>query len=213
MTRKSKSKTAGNTPLPDDFELWHTVTRTVEPLKDQPRRYQAADPGSKTEPGQKSSSPPKSPKRNSVKHRPIAPAVHAPAAPAPVAMPMTGLDRRTRQKFVRGSVEVDARLDLHGMGRQDARSALRGFILRARKSGHRTVLVITGKGRAPVARHTLHGYNYVDMPEREGVLRRALPQWLEEPEFRVMVSGYQPAHPRHGGGGAFYVRLRKPRRV
>jgi DNA-nicking Smr family endonuclease len=25
------------------------------------------------------------------------------------------------------------------------------------------------------------------------------------------VSGFQPAHPKHGGGGAFYVKLRRDR--
>ena len=39
-----------------------------------------------------------------------------------------------------------------------------------------------------------------------------LPEWLHEPEFRAHVSGFQPAHPKHGGGGAFYVKLRRDRR-
>jgi DNA-nicking Smr family endonuclease len=44
-------------------------------------------------------------------------------------------------------------------------------------------------------------------------LRRELPFWLEEGAFRIHVAAYQPAHPRHGGGGAFYVWLRRPPRV
>jgi DNA-nicking Smr family endonuclease len=46
-------------------------------------------------------------------------------------------------------------------------------------------------------------------PEREGRLRRELPHWLAEDLFRQHVVGFQPSHPRHGGGGAFYLRLRK----
>ena len=30
-----------------------------------------------------------------------------------------------------------------------------------------------------------------------------------EAQFRIHVVGLQPAHPRHGGGGAFYVKLRR----
>jgi DNA-nicking Smr family endonuclease len=47
-------------------------------------------------------------------------------------------------------------------------------------------------------------------PER-GILRRSVPQWLEEPELRGIVLGWTAAGPRHGGGGALYVRLRKAR--
>ncbi|WP_369009609.1 Smr/MutS family protein [Escherichia coli] len=43
------------------------------------------------------------------------------------------------------------------------------------------------------------------------MLRSAVPRWLSEAEFRLHVSGFQPAHPKHGGGGAFYLWLRKKR--
>ena len=32
-----------------------------------------------------------------------------------------------------------------------------------------------------------------------------------EQQYRALVSGFQPAHPKHGGGGAFYVKLRRIR--
>ena len=38
-----------------------------------------------------------------------------------------------------------------------------------------------------------------------------VPDWLHEAQFRALVSGYQPSHPKHGGGGAFYVRIRRIR--
>jgi DNA-nicking Smr family endonuclease len=43
------------------------------------------------------------------------------------------------------------------------------------------------------------------------VLRRNLPQWLEEPQFREMVSSFTQAGARHGGAGALYVQLRRGR--
>ncbi|HFB97642.1 MAG TPA: hypothetical protein ENJ62_00730 [Bryobacterales bacterium] len=119
------------------------------------------------------------------------------------------LDRRTRQRLMRGKVEIEARLDLHGHGVEQARRELAAFIVGCRLRGLRTVLVITGKGAAPFARHTLHGREHWHAPERKGRLRRLLPEWLSEPELVHHVAGFQPAHPRHGGGGAFYIRLRR----
>lgn len=130
--------------------------------------------------------------------------------PAPVSPPpLTGLDRRTSQRLARGQIETEARLDLHGLRQDEAQSALARFLSRARAEGLRCVLVITGKGESPFARHTLHSTRYHEASDHSGVLRGALPQWLAEPQFRSLVAGFQPAHPRHGGGGAFYIWLRK----
>lgn len=139
-------------------------------------------------------------------------AVHAPrveARPASHPPPLAAFDRRTAQKLSRGQVEPDARIDLHGHGLEVARMQLYHFLERERRNGSRLVLVITGKGASPFARHTLHGTGFFHAPEREGRLRREVPVWLNEHVFREHVSGLQPAHPRHGGGGAFYLRLRR----
>ena len=122
---------------------------------------------------------------------------------------LAAFDRRTAQKLGRGQSEPEARLDLHGETLENARFALLHFLSSRRMQGMRLVLVITGKGASPFARHTLHGIKHFNTPEREGKIRRELPMWLEETQFRVHVVGFQPSHPRHGGGGAFYVRLRK----
>ncbi len=123
--------------------------------------------------------------------------------------PLQALDRRTAQKLGRGQIEPDARIDLHGETLELARVKLQHFIARQRQGGARFILVITGKGASPFARHTLHGLSHFHAPEREGRLRREVPRWLAEDQFRQHVVGFQPSHPRHGGGGAFYVRLRK----
>ena len=129
----------------------------------------------------------------------------------PPGTPLPVLDRRTRQKLLRGQAEIDARLDLHGETATTAPHVLAGFLRRARDRGHRTVLVMTGKGSGDYVRHTLHSADHWHAPERQGLLRRSFPEWIESPAIRDLVSGYQPAHPRHGGGGAWYVRLRRPR--
>jgi DNA-nicking Smr family endonuclease len=113
------------------------------------------------------------------------------------------------QKLVRGQVQYEAKLDLHGLGAGEARTRLATFLKTARSKNRRLVLVVTGKGSSPFARHTLHGDSHYHSPERQGRLRRLVSDWLHEPEFREHVSGFQPAHPKHGGGGAYYVRLRR----
>jgi DNA-nicking Smr family endonuclease len=123
--------------------------------------------------------------------------------------PLAQMDRRTAQRLNRGQIEPEARLDLHGENLETARIKLLHFLAGARHQGSRFVLVITGKGASPFARHTLHGTTHFHTPEREGRLRREVPMWLHEENFRLHAVGFQPAHPKHGGGGAFYVRLRK----
>jgi DNA-nicking Smr family endonuclease len=123
--------------------------------------------------------------------------------------PLAAFDRRTAQRLSRGQLEPESRIDLHGLSAELARLQLLHFFESQRLAGHRFVLVITGKGASPFGRHTLHGKDYFHAPEREGRLRRDVPSWLEDAAFRRHVAGFQPAHPRHGGGGAFYVRLRR----
>ena len=68
------------------------------------------------------------------------------------------------------------------------------------------MLVITGKG-APREREEL-GF----MPDRDsGVLRRNVPRWLAEAPVRGLVLGVENARTQHGGGGAYYVLLRRKR--
>jgi DNA-nicking Smr family endonuclease len=84
--------------------------------------------------------------------------------------------------------------------------ALMVFLQRAQSEGHRYVLVITGKGNAK--RRDDETTSWAD---GAGVLKRAVPHWLEEPAFRQLVVGFGPAHVRHGGGGALYIRMRRER--
>ena len=204
---------------PEDAELWARITRTVEPLAERVRPV-ASPHGKSLKPSASSRAAAHGGKRTSVvpveRQRPAAAPGAAGATSGKVTQPKVHrvppggtLDRRTRQRLARGMVEIEARLDLHGFGVEEAHARLRAFIIRARGQGLRTVLVITGKGASPHARHTLHGYEHWHAPERAGRLRRLLPEWLNEAGIAEHVAGFQPAHPKHGGGGAFYVRLRR----
>ncbi|MGI9414111.1 MAG: Smr/MutS family protein [Hyphomicrobiales bacterium] len=211
----TKSRSKGNAPdtgsgIIDDFELWAQVAASVKPLK---RRSDAGKPVKPSAAVKRPAVEPKHARAAAASPPPPARKTVRPANDPPRKAPeLTGLDRRSAQRLARGKASIEARIDLHGMTQENARIALRNFLIRSRTEGVRLVLVITGKGRSPYSSHTLHGYQQVDIPEREGVLRRALPRWLDEYEFRTHISGYQPAHPRHGGGGAFYIRLRKAKR-
>jgi DNA-nicking Smr family endonuclease len=79
-----------------------------------------------------------------------------------------------------------------------AHRVLFSFLQRAHSDGCTFVLVITGKGKA-------------GSDNERGVLRRQVPHWLGLPEFRALVVGFEEAHIGHGGEGALYVRVRRPR--
>jgi DNA-nicking Smr family endonuclease len=173
-----------------DHNLWDEVTQGVKPLKRSGRKpIPVAD----------------------VKPSISKPVHHPPPVRSKTPPPITGFDRRTEQKLTRGNADIDARIDLHGVGLEMARVRLHDFLVNRRMQGDRLVLVITGKGDSPFSRHTLHGAATFHSPERQGRLRRHVPEWLHEASFRNLVSGFQPAHPKHGGGGAFYVKLRRIR--
>ncbi len=118
-----------------------------------------------------------------------------PAAPAP-----PGLERKERRGLERGTLAIEARIDLHGLYQAEAHAALVGFLMRARSAGHARVLVVTGKGG--------EGFSDAGFSER-GVLRRSVPHWLRGPELRGLVLGFEEAARHHGGAGALYVRLRR----
>jgi len=107
-----------------------------------------------------------------------------------------GLDRRTRVRLRRGQLSIDATLDLHGMTQDEAYRALVRFLRAAYEAGRRTVLVITGKGR---------GSSCI------GVLREAVPRWLNEAMNRRYIRGFAQAALKDGGEGALYVLVKRKR--
>jgi DNA-nicking Smr family endonuclease len=173
----------------EERSLWDSVAKQVKPLRKKPRpaKAQAGEPASY--PAIARPAPPP---------RPIAPA-HAPKPAKSPVPPLAPLGRRERSRLSRGTNEIDARLDLHGMTQTRAHRALFGFLQRAHHDGLTFVLIITGKGKVSGAE------------AERGVLRRQVPHWLSLPEFRSLVVGFEEAHIGHGGEGALYVRIRRSR--
>src|SRR5439155_1595586 len=62
--------------------------------------------------------------------------------------PLSEIERRMKQRLVRGSESLDARLDLHGKTQAEAHRALLAFLRRAQRSGARIVLVIFSPDRS-----------------------------------------------------------------
>ncbi|MBV8651117.1 MAG: Smr/MutS family protein, partial [Alphaproteobacteria bacterium] len=85
--------------------------------------------------------------------------------------------------------------------------ALTDFVARATQDGLRCILVITGKGLRKLAGEDAGRVRSEDL----GILRNAVPRWLNEPPTRARILAFGAAQQRDGGSGALYVLLRRGR--
>lgn len=188
----------------DDRAVWDQVRKTAKPMHAKPTRPAVrqlfsekpkkkapldADPIPEFRIGEKA--------RIGAKGHSFALPLSETLARAPLA-----IDKKQFGKMKRGKMAPERRVDLHGMTLAEAHPALLNFIFGAHADGCRLVLVITGKGKSS----SDHG----PIPQRIGVLRHQVPQWLHMAPLRSVVLQVAEAHARHGGSGAFYVYLRRP---
>src|SRR5215510_11285249 len=191
----------------DEARLWQHATRSLDPVKAKPRV------GSMPAPSEPAAATPQAGERATMSRKAVATAQASDVGAVPKAKPprspppLADFDRRKVRQIASGRIEVDARMDLHGSRQRDARASLRAFLLAAHAKGHKTVLVITGRGGEEP-----DGYASLTGERQRGVIRRNVPHWLEEPDLRAVVLSYTQAAPRHGGAGALYVQLRKARK-
>ncbi|MGO8864908.1 MAG: Smr/MutS family protein [Alphaproteobacteria bacterium] len=172
-----------------DLELWAHVTRDTRPL---PRKKRLAaaraadDLGERPEEVRRATPAPRHSAHGPALSR--LPELSLDAAP--------GLDARSAERLRRGEMPIEARLDLHGHSQDEALGALLAFVERAWRERRRTLLVITGKGRRA---------------EGEGILRAAVPRWLNAAPLRKHLLAFARAQPKDGGAGALYLLLRRQR--
>jgi DNA-nicking Smr family endonuclease len=121
-------------------------------------------------------------------------------AAAPEAQ-LARLERRFVRRLRQGTTAPGATIDLHGLRQHDAYRRLLVFLHRCQVEGTKAAIVITGKGGSADA-----------LSGERGILRRAVPMWLAQPELRSLVVGFQEAGPGLGGAGALIVRIRAGRR-
>lgn len=205
---------------PPDMALWDKVAETVAPLPKRRRAKPAARPtpeprfqpplepspaaaAAQPKPAPPQSEQKKKPKPTIVKPTgptaPAAPKVQAPRRPA------SAIDRRAKRRLASGQIEIDDAIDLHGMTQAQAHTALKQFLVRAQADGARYVLVITGKGAPEASDTALWG------KAPRGILRKRLPEWCAAADLSSIVLAVDGAHQRHGGDGAFYLRLLPPK--
>jgi len=131
-----------------------------------------------------------------------------PRMPKTIVPGGSGVDGNTSDRLRKGQLEPEAKLDLHGMTETRAHGAMLAFLRGAQQRRLKLVLVVTGKGK-PVAEDAPFD---MELHERSrGVLRAAVPRWLNEREFAGLIAGTRAAHKKHGGDGALYIYLRKVR--
>lgn len=192
---------------PEEEALWDRVADTTERLHPQKPTFLAETEAKRAKPakplietlaqpipafkiGQKAS--------GKARLNDLLPSISDQVSSAPVQM-----DRKSFQKMKRGKLVPEGRMDLHGMTLAQAHPALTSFILQSQMRGFRLVLVITGKGKDK----DIGG----PIPERKGALRHQVPQWLKMAPLGKAILQISEAHLKHGGGGAYYVYLRRRR--
>lgn len=190
----------GGADKDDGTKAWARLTADTKKLTGEarnrhvPKRDNAISqkPASQKPANPKSADKPAPPatKANAAKASKTEGARRTPNAPKPT--PQDDLQLRTRRRLSRGTIMIDGKIDLHGLSVAQAETALARFVARAQSQNQIWLLVVTGKGE-----------------RGEGKLRRALPEWLDRGALAGRIVEYGPAAPNHGGGGAFYLRLRR----
>lgn len=176
-------------------DLWTHVTKDVTPSDTENATFAAAL--------EQLSVHSVSSRKGSPKIRPKLPQAELSVPPKPPSPPSLTpgktdmMDKRTARRLKRGQLGIDARLDLHGHVQATAHRALESFLERSFYEGHRTVLVITGKGKRGAG--------------QMGVLKEAVPRWLNQMPIRDWVTGFSYAAVKDGGDGALYIRIKRRR--
>ena len=189
----------------EEAELWGRVARTVKPLM---RRVPTTTVmGAHVRDSEVTPPPTTPPKFQKIKRVP-------PQQAAASQLPQGGEDRKPRpldrhgldgsweRKLAKAEISPDFTLDLHGHTLDSAHARLDHGLAQAVSLGARLVLVITGKPRPVEA---------ADRGGRRGAIRAKLLDWLAHGSHASRIAAVRGAHPRHGGTGAVYVVLKRPR--
>ena len=187
IDNKNVNKKAGELAgvmTPEDQSLWNYVTSDVKPLRSHSNKVKL----SKIKKNQV--------KRTSRNSQTLVPRETLEKKAALFKYGRApGLDKRTRTRMRRGQITIEDQLDLHGMTQTEAHQKLTQFIQTSYANGRRSLLVITGKGRGSES--------------SRGVLRNAVPQWLNQPSLSEFIKAFDYASRSDGGEGALYVLLRR----
>lgn len=185
----------------DEQELWSRVARTVQPMRELSRRAEvdliAADGGVGGTLPERTAQPKPPSTTGSLRS----------GSPLPRPGDEPRLDRQSLdatwdRRLAKGLVQPDFTIDLHGHSLDAAHSRLEHGLALALAQGARLVLLVTGRQRSQES--ALRG-------ERRGAIRAKFLDWLTAGPHAGRIAAIRGAHPRHGGHGAVYIVLRRPR--
>lgn len=180
---------------PDEAALWARVMASVRPIR--PRVAVKAPPVAAAAPA-----PAKAPSAKAQRVVAARPPVQKPPAPSKQDRPPGNtLDGSWDRQLSRGLVSPDCAIDLHGHTLNSAYALLDSALDQAIRGGDRLVLLVTGK--PPRAES--------ERPHARGAIRAAVGDWLAGSRHATSIAAVRGAHPRHGGAGALYIILRRPR--
>jgi DNA-nicking Smr family endonuclease len=107
---------------------------------------------------------------------------------------LISIDRITLNKIKKRQILIDASLDLHGYFLDDAFNLLAEFVKNHYFSGHKLLLVITGKSKSA---------------NNQLTIKDSIKDWIENSELLNIVHSISDASEIHGGKGAVYLKLRR----
>jgi DNA-nicking Smr family endonuclease len=97
------------------------------------------------------------------------------------------------ERLHRGEFSIQAHIDLHGLGVEEARIVFEDFLRESVIRNRRSLLVIHGRGLSS---------------QGEPVLKAKVTEWLTRGPWRKWVIAYSSARLCDGGAGATYILLR-----
>lgn len=121
--------------------------------------------------------------------------------PQPLPSREGSLDGSWDKQLSRGLVEPGSTVDLHGHSLASAYDRLDRGLAHAIARGDRVLLLVTGKPPGPES----------ERPHARGAIRAAVGDWLAASRHAGHIAAVRPAHRRHGGAGALYIVLRRPK--
>ena len=182
----------GRRLAPEEKLLWGRVMATVKPLH-------PAKPVATTPLADKIPTPPKANSAvTKIKSKPtsIMRPVKAEAVKPAID---NNLDSHWDRRFHKGVVSPDISVDLHGQGLATAYARLDHTLEQAIHQRMRVILLVTGNVRSH-DRASGQG---------RGAIAAVVRDWLAASRHASSISAVRGAHPRHGGGGALYIVLKR----
>ena len=101
-------------------------------------------------------------------------------------------------------VNKSVTFDLHGYSLDEANKKIKDLIFDAYNHGVSKLIIVTGKG--------LHSVNEKDpyVSKDLGILKNSVPEYIKNNnELMKMINSVHDADVQDGGGGAFYIYLKK----